>query len=892
MRLLTGPAGSGKTFTILEALRPALKKNDNSVCLLVPTSTMAQHLRNQMAREGYVFSPARIQTIWRFIQPWVGDLPQVGDAVLHLLVEKSVQRLNPSEFAKVAHLAGFYARLTTTIDECAIAGCDADSLRRQFPAGGVGRALAEVYAEVNRELEGRRLGMRSARLARAATRIQEAGAGEFKTIWLDGFFALSDAELAVVKALAGHADVTVTLPSAAVADATRTRLLSMGFSESALKREQVLPKRELFCAPGIEREADEIARRILQEIARGRAFHEIGIIVRTPEVYTELLHATLQRFGIPARFYFDSVLMEQPAVRFLAGAVDAMLGGWDHAQTLTVMKLAPGAGISAPMDYFDFAVRQRVPGKGLEPLRLLAAERPADDRRLGWLLERLTELDAWHAVSLKPAKWAERMGSLCGLYKPARPHDRVSHDTAIICRLQARALEAFEAAAAEAASTFDEGSKVSLEKFWQAMKAVLRLTPLRIVDQRRNVVHVLSAYEARQWELPVVFVCGLVEGQFPRYHAPDPFLSESARRRLKESGARIRTADDVDREEQFLFDSALSRATASLVLSYPKNDSRGEQNLPSLFLGSAEPVTGTQAVRVQVVQPEPVAAMPLIRSTDALQVLMEKHAEVRPTALESYLQCPFQFFGRYTLKLKGRPARPEERLDFRVRGTIVHEVIAKWLATNDSLDDVFASVFHEVAQKEFIATGYKTELLRSQMLADLRRFTESDVWPAGHQSQSEIKCLFQLEGGLKVSCRIDRLVRSTDGRAFVIDYKYSKKKVSEYTGDKNLLQGPLYWLAAERGLALQPAGMYYCGLRDRVEYGGWGERFGSQCAGAIEPFTPEWLSAAVERAVRAVGEIAAGRIVPAPSDVSKCRFCDLKDVCRYAVAEAAIAEGV
>jgi RecB family exonuclease len=569
-----------------------------------------------------------------------------------------------------------------------------------------------------------------------------------------------------------------------------------------------------------------------------------------------------------------------------------MLGGWDHALTLTVMKLAPGAGISAPMDRFDFEVRKRIPGNGLELLRPLAGESPSGDHRLRWLLERLVELDGWRTLLLKPEVWAERMSSLCALYKPARPRDRVSHDTALNSRLQVRALNAWEAAAAEAASTFDAASKVSLEKFWQAMKTVLNLTPLRIMDQRRNVVHVFSAYEARQWELPVVFVCGLVEGQFPQYHTPDPFLPELVRRRLKESGTRIRTADDVDREEQFLFDSALSRATDSLVLSYPKNDSRGEQNLPSLFLDPAEPVAGTQAVRVQVAQPEPAAAAPLIHSPDALQVLIEKHAEVKPTALESYLQCPFQFFGRYTLDLKGRPLRPEERLEFRSCGTIVHAVIAQWLVTHKPVGDVFERVFKEVVQKEFIPPGYKTELLRSRMLADLRRFSESDVWPAGHQSQSEIKCLFLLDGGLKVSCRVDRLVKSVDGRAFVIDYKYSKKKVSEYTENKNLLQGPLYWLAAERSLKLQPAGMYYCGLRDRVEYGGWGEQLGSARAGSIEAFTPEWLSAALERGMRAAGEIAAGRIVPAPSDISKCRFCDFRDVCRYSAADAAIAEGV
>ena len=43
-----------------------------------------------------------------------------------------------------------------------------------------------------------------------------------------------------------------------------------------------------------------------------------------------------------------------------------------------------------------------------------------------------------------------------------------------------------------------------------------------------------------------------------------------------------------------------------------------------------------------------------------------------------------------------------------------------------------------------------------------------------------------------------------------------------------------------------------------VEYGGWGEK--PDCLGraAIEPFTPEWLRAAIERACGRLGEIAGG----------------------------------
>ena len=891
MHLLTGPAGSGKTFAILERLRAALRRKDTSVRLLVPTATMAQHLRNELAREGFIFSPSLIQTIHRYIEPWVGDLPEASGALFHLLLEKTVRRLDLPAFRKVAHLAGFQARLAAVIEECASAGCGARSLGDHLPPDGPGRDLAGVFDEVSQALVQQKLGLRSTRLSLAAARIAAAGTAAVKTIWLDGFFSLTDPELAMVQAMARHADVTVTLPSTEISAGTRARLLAMGFDEERLEHTRIAPDRELFVASGIEREADEIARRILEQVSRGRLFREIGIIVRTPDVYVPLLRLTLERFGIPARFYFDSVLMEQPAVRCLAGVVDAMLGRWQHDATLQAMKLAPGAGVSGPMDRFDFEVRKRLPGAGIEALRDLAAGIRSEDHGLQRLLDRFSELDAWRSRLLNPAEWSAHLSTLRALYRPPRPRDHVNHETVLEWRSQAQALDAFASAVDEAALSFDATVKLPLTDFWPAVKAALRLTPLRLRDQRHNVVHVLSAYEARQWELPVIFICGMVEGQFPRYHPSDPFLPDHVRRRLKERGFRIRTGDDGEKEERFLFDSALSRATLSVILSYPKNDARGEENLPSLFLDPAEPRTASCPVRPAVAAPELVSAPVIIRSADLLHVIEQEYTEMRPTALESYLQCPFQFFGRHTLDLEDRPPRPEDRLEFRACGKIVHSVIAEWLLTRGPIDGIFENVFRKIAEDESVPAGYKTELLRIRMLRDLRHFAETDAWPADYESQSEVACQFELDGRLRIRCRIDRLIKTPDGRAFVMDYKYSKKKVTEYISNKNLLQGPLYWLAAERGFRLNTAAMYYCGLRDEVSYGGWGEKPGWLQATAVEPFSAEWLDDAVQRSVRAAQEIAAGRIVPSPSDTSKCRFCNFKDVCRYTGAEMIIAEG-
>ena len=79
MRLLTGPAGSGKTTFILERFREVLRGRDEGVRLLVPTATLAQHLQNRIAREGFIFRRGLIQTFSGFVDQFSGDVPQVPD---------------------------------------------------------------------------------------------------------------------------------------------------------------------------------------------------------------------------------------------------------------------------------------------------------------------------------------------------------------------------------------------------------------------------------------------------------------------------------------------------------------------------------------------------------------------------------------------------------------------------------------------------------------------------------------------------------------------------------------------------------------------------------------------------------------------------------------------
>src|SRR5438270_8166668 len=97
--------------------------------------------------------------------------------------------------------------------------------------------------------------------------------------------------------------------------------------------------------------------------------------------------------------------------------MDAMLSGWDHARTLTALRLAPRFAESHAMDRFDFKVREQIPNRGLDALKaLLLGEdgkpySPAAEPLLR-SLDELATLEAWRPLSLTPQAWAARFQTL------------------------------------------------------------------------------------------------------------------------------------------------------------------------------------------------------------------------------------------------------------------------------------------------------------------------------------------------------------------------------------------------------------------------------------------------------------------------------------------------
>ncbi len=98
---------------------------------------------------------------------------------------------------------------------------------------------------------------------------------------MDGFHALPDPELSVVAALDRHADLVLTLSDEDLTPSLRARLTGMGATEERFASRRARGALELVKAPNLEREVEEIARRILLQAESGRPFREMGVIVRS-----------------------------------------------------------------------------------------------------------------------------------------------------------------------------------------------------------------------------------------------------------------------------------------------------------------------------------------------------------------------------------------------------------------------------------------------------------------------------------------------------------------------------------------------------------------------------------------------------------------------------------
>jgi RecB family exonuclease len=331
-----------------------------------------------------------------------------------------------------------------------------------------------------------------------------------------------------------------------------------------------------------------------------------------------------------------------------------------------------------------------------------------------------------------------------------------------------------------------------------------------------------------------------------------------------------------------------------LVLSYPLLNGKGEANMPSFFLERMRERCALQEEKAVRCRPRPAHAarhtpLPAISDEGLRAVIKARHVSFTPTAIETFLQCPYQFFAEKTLKLEEVPPDPSDRLDALVQGLIAHDALHLMYRDGITLAQAFEAAWADRCAKARVLPGYRNEAVRLELFRNLQRFVNSAPLPASSDSEYESKITMQLPDGTEIKGRMDRIDVDAQGRVLVIDYKYKRetgiRQLVKAHDNGTLVQGGLYVLAL-RSAGLQPAGMVYAGFRREASFGGWivdGAFSDLEQACSTEELN-DVVRRAVEVSVRSMSEIHDGRIAPAPADEAKCDRCAYASACRVEVA--------
>jgi ATP-dependent helicase/DNAse subunit B len=182
--------------------------------------------------------------------------------------------------------------------------------------------------------------------------------------------------------------------------------------------------------------------------------------------------------------------------------------------------------------------------------------------------------------------------------------------------------------------------------------------------------------------------------------------------------------------------------------------------------------------------------------------------------LESYGTCPFEFFVAYGLGLEPRE-EPEEGYDVRALGTMLHEILEKYLAGEGGADlrETAQAVFAEAPAKH----GFRPTPLWELQKAELLRRLEETVAALAEASQGwrpfkqelkfgmgEPSLVLETEAGpVRLHGYIDRVDIAEDGGLRVIDYKTGGAAITAaHLREGRRLQLPIYALAAQKALGL------------------------------------------------------------------------------------------
>jgi ATP-dependent helicase/nuclease subunit B len=595
LTLLSGPANAGKVALLLERYLEAL---DRDPVLIVPHGSDVERIERELLDRCGALLSGEVGTFddlfERIARGGDSTSPVATDAQRQLIVRTAVSAASLNGLGASSRFPGFAEALGTALAELESGLVEPADLDGD---------LALLYSSYRAELD--KLGLWDRDLLRrhAAERVAgELEAWSGRPVFAYGFEDLTGAQWALLEALAGRTEVTVSLPyepnrapfeSLARTSQDLASLADGRIEELPARYGDVAPpalahlERHLFAdaappAPPLEGALrflegagargtlELVADEVLKLIRSGTRPDEILLVCPSVERHRAQIETALTALEVPyaieGRIRIGKTAFGQALLAFLR--FEWREGG---RPDLYGFLRSPFSGLTrAHVDYLEGRLRGRAVS---EPERVVEETLKLRGQPLH-VVDRFREEPDELAAVRGLARWMIR--AAYGLEAPPVGDDAV---------LDLRAHRAVTELLDELQRWTELGGALSRDELYAALdRATLRLAR----GDEPGRVAVTDLLRARTRRTEVVFLLGLEEGSFPRRQLGSPFLGDEERREIDETSRRARLArpDAVSRERYFFY-TACTRPSLRLYLVREASTDDGSPREPSPFWDEA-----------------------------------------------------------------------------------------------------------------------------------------------------------------------------------------------------------------------------------------------------------------------------------------------------------------
>jgi DNA helicase-2/ATP-dependent DNA helicase PcrA len=621
----------------------------------------------------------------------------------------------------------------------------------------------------------------------------------------------------------------------------------------------------------VTQEADEVARRLEDEVGRGRrAYRDVAILVRANADADPFLRALNLR-GIPWTFSGNQGLYGRPEVR-LCIAFLRVVAHPDDSVSLYALAASPLFGVPA-VD--------------------LARCGTHADRRNRWLFDILRGLDEAEdlreGISVEGAEAIRRlmkeleryMGLAAELGTGELLYQFVT-DTGWLARMSRASTPREEAEVQNVARFFRRVQEAApvlprdhVREFVNHLDALIDAgedPAVSEADVDAPAVRVLTVHKAKGLEFPVVFVVGLVQGRFPWRNRGEALELPDALVRDRPASADFRL-----QEERRLFYVAMTRAREALYLTSARDYGGRSARKVSQFVlealdlprGAARPLKTTAIEELRragmAAEPETAGEPPL--GPDV--VLEISHRQV-----DDYETCPLKYRYIHVLRV------PIRRHHAVVYGETLHRVVEHYLRRRAAglftpLDDLLATYEREWRNEGFLTWAHEAARREAGRQA-VTRFWHEEEASGGRPTHVEREFGVTLggeDGPIRIRGRWDR-VDETDAGPVIVDYKSSDVRELAQADER-----------AAESLQLKIYGLVWREMTGRLPRRVELRFLESGVVGGHVP-TDADADQALEAVRAAARGIRARRFAATPS-YQACRHCAYGQICPYTASREA-----